>query len=276
MVPKPIARTAASGVRVRTIVAEPVLFGGKRPRTGGRTGECCAVKHTCQRANQPACIRLHSVTAGSGIVCAHNLSRIIARPLCNKGIDTFNGVTDCSVLCKRFRRKITMLPAMIKQGFKCFYPEPEHTAERCNRHFVTGNGAIDAKFFHQGFCIVKVRSPAIRAKVHEVNSMCRERRAEDSQIRILFKLSKDVQHMGGVFADVLIADISKTCPYAAGLCLNCLFVMHKAGIIIVFKIRSEVTKKRRNVPAAVLNHQNGNAVDRKRSKRFFNLGLFLL
>lgn len=96
--------------------------------------------------------------------------------------------------------------------------------------------------------------------------MGRERRAEQPQPLVALKLTEDIEDMVGVFADILVADIAKACPNAAGFGLYGLFVVHEAGVVVPFELRGQVAEKGRDVPPAVFHHRDPHAVQRQRGE----------
>ena len=101
-----------------------------------------------------------------------------------------------------------------------------------------------------------------------------ERRAEDAEVGVVFELAQHIEHMGGVFADILVADIAEAGTHAAGLGLDGLFVVHEAGVVIPAQLRGQIAEERTDIAAAVFHHRDGDAVQRQGGKGFFDLGLF--
>ena len=102
-----------------------------------------------------------------------------------------------------------------------------------------------------------------------------ERRAEQAQIRVFFKFCQHIQHIVCVFADILVTDIAKAGANASGFGLDGLFIVHKAGVIILPDLRGKVTQERCHIAAAVFDHLYGNGIQRQGAECFFDLLLFL-
>ena len=105
--------------------------------------------------------------------------------------------------------------------------------------------------------------------------MGRERRAEDAKVRVILELAEYVQHMGGIFADVLVADIAEAGTYAAWLGLDGLFIVHEAGVdIITAQLRGQVAEERTHIAAAIFHHLHGERCAEAGQRRRFRSSLF--
>ena len=57
-----------------------------------------------------------------------------------------------------------------------------------------------------------------------------------------------------IFADIFIANVTKTGTDTPRLSLDRLLVMHEAGIIISPQMRCQITQKGSNIPSTVFHH----------------------